>query len=116
MTMKMAGTNCWRMTRARSPERPGQIKSDIDPASKSIGRNTMIRTFPAMAIAGLVLVAVAGISQAAPIAPLPAGVMPDQSNVMQVRWHRRCWRSRDLLLRYTERSHRQNAGAQIDSI
>jgi hypothetical protein len=54
----------------------------------------MIRTFPAMAIAGLVLVAVAGISQAAPIAPLPAGVMADHSNVMQVRWHRRCWRGR----------------------
>jgi hypothetical protein len=44
----------------------------------------MIRTFSAMAIAGLVLVAVAGISQAAPIAPLPAGVMADHSNVMQV--------------------------------
>jgi hypothetical protein len=57
----------------------GQIKSDIDPASKSIGRSTMMRTFSAMAIAGLVLVAVAGISQAAPIAPLPAGVMADHS-------------------------------------
>ena len=45
----------------------------------------MIRTFSAMAIAGLVLVAVAGISQAAPIAPLSAGVMADHSNVMPVR-------------------------------
>ena len=43
----------------------------------------MIRTFSAMAIAGLVLVAVAGISQAAPIAPLPAGVMADHSNVIR---------------------------------
>jgi hypothetical protein len=59
------------------------------PQEKSIGRNTMIRTFSAMAIAGSVLVAVAGISQAAPIAPLTAGVMADHSNVMQVRRHRR---------------------------
>ena len=58
----------------------GRLGSDIDPcALKAIGRSTMIRTFSAMAIAGLVLVAVAGNSQAAPIAPLPAGVMADHS-------------------------------------
>ncbi len=82
----------------------------------------MMRTFSAMAIAGLVLVAVAGISQAAPIAPLPTGVMADHSNVMQVRWHRPLL-ARSLgplalpegvvvgifLLRCTERSHHQNA-------
>ena len=54
----------------------------------------MIRTFSAMAIAGLVLMAVAGTSQAVPIAPLPAGVMADHGKVMQVRWHRRCRRRR----------------------
>ncbi len=54
----------------------------------------MIRTFSAMAIAGLVLMAVAGTSQAAPIAPLLAGAMADHAKVMQVRWHRRCRRRR----------------------
>jgi hypothetical protein len=43
-----------------------------------------------MAIAGLALMAVAGTSQAAPIALLPAGVLADHGKVMQVRWHRRC--------------------------
>ena len=37
-------------------------------------RTTMIRTMFAMAVAALVLAAVSGTSQAAPIAPLPAGV------------------------------------------
>jgi hypothetical protein len=50
----------------------------------------MIRTLSAMAIAGLVLMAVAGTPQAAPIASLPAAVMADHGNVMQVRWRCRC--------------------------
>src|ERR1700722_15004500 len=79
-------------------------------ASEAIGRKPMIRTFSAMAIAGLVLMAVAGTSQAAPIAPLPAGVMADHGKVMQVRWHRRCRRRswgrwhclRDILTRHPQ--------------
>jgi hypothetical protein len=37
-----------------------------------------------MAIAGLILMTVAGTSQATPIAALPAVVMIDHGNVMQV--------------------------------
>jgi ABC-type glycerol-3-phosphate transport system substrate-binding protein len=61
----------------------------------------MTRTFFAMAVAGLLLAAVSGTSQAAPIAPLPAAAAADHSGVTQVYWHRwhrgwhrRCWRGR----------------------
>jgi hypothetical protein len=62
-------------------------------------RTTMIRTIFAMAVAGLIFAAVSGTSQAAPIAPLPAGVTSAQGNVTQVYWHHwhhhchwhRCW-------------------------
>lgn len=60
----------------------------------------MIRTFFAIAVAAMALVSVAGVSQAAPIAPLAAGVTVDHGNVTQVQWrrhwrwhhHRHCWR------------------------
>jgi hypothetical protein len=50
----------------------------------------MIRTFFAMAVAALVFAAVSGTSQAAPMAPLPAGVAADSSHgdVTHVWWHR----------------------------
>lgn len=48
----------------------------------------MIRTVFAMAVAALVLAAVSGTSQAAPIAPLSAGVTSGQGDVTQVYWHR----------------------------
>jgi hypothetical protein len=60
----------------------------------------MTRTIFAMAVAGLMFAAVTGTSQAAPIAPLPAGVSTtDHGTVTQVRWgwhrwHRHCWRGR----------------------
>ena len=60
----------------------------------------MLRTMFAMAVAGLVLAAVSGTSQAAPIAPLPAGVAAhdagnDSGNLTKVYWHHRhCWRGR----------------------
>jgi hypothetical protein len=57
----------------------------------------MIRTVFAMAVAALVLAAVSGTSQAAPIAPLPAGVAAaDHGTVTHVWWHRHrhCWRGR----------------------
>lgn len=58
----------------------------------------MLRTVFAMAVAALVVAAVSGTSQAAPIAPLPAGVAADSSHsgVTQVWWHRHrhCWRGR----------------------
>ncbi len=60
----------------------------------------MIRTFFAMAVAAFVFAAVYGTSQAAPIAPLPAGVAADtsHSDVTHVwwrrGWHRHCWRGR----------------------
>jgi hypothetical protein len=47
----------------------------------------MIRTVFAMAVAALVLAAVSGTSQAAPIAPLPAGAASGQGNFTQVYWH-----------------------------
>jgi len=66
------------------------VKSNVGFVSEGIGRKPMIRTLSAMAIAGLVLMALAGTSQAAPIASLAAGVMADHGNVMPVRWRRRC--------------------------
>jgi hypothetical protein len=53
-------------------------------APKEMG---MIRTISAMAVAGLLMAAVSGASQAAPIAPLPAAVTSDSSGLTQVRWH-----------------------------
>jgi len=57
----------------------------------------MIRTVVATAVAALVFAAVSGTSQAAPIAPLPAGIAADASHgsVTHVWWHHRhCWRGR----------------------
>jgi hypothetical protein len=55
----------------------------------------MTRTIFAMAVAGLIFAAVSGTSQAAPIAPLPAGAAADHGGVTQVYWHHRhCWRGR----------------------
>jgi hypothetical protein len=51
----------------------------------------MKRTVFAFAIAALTFAAVP-VSQAAPIAPLPAGVSADQSNVTQVYWRGYGWR------------------------
>jgi len=50
----------------------------------------------AMAVAALVFAAVSGTSQAAPMAPLPAGVTAaDHGYVTHVHWHyRHCWRGR----------------------
>jgi len=53
----------------------------------------MKQTILAAAVAALTLTAVSA-SQAAPIAPLPAGVSASQSNLTHVqywRWHRRYW-------------------------
>jgi hypothetical protein len=58
-----------------------------------------------MAVAGVIFAAVSATSQAAPIAPLPAGVANDGGGITQVYWrrgygygywhrpywHRRCW-------------------------
>jgi hypothetical protein len=54
----------------------------------------MIRTIFAMAVAGVLLAAVSGTSQAAPIAPLGSAVTTDHGSVTQVRWwgHRGGWR------------------------
>ncbi len=58
----------------------------------------MIRTFFAMAVAGLIFAAVSGTSQAAPIAPLTAAAASEQGNLTQVYWrhgygwHHHCWR------------------------
>jgi hypothetical protein len=52
----------------------------------------MLRTMFAMAVAGLVLAAVSGTSQAAPIAPLAGVTAPDSGNLTKVYWHHRhCW-------------------------
>jgi hypothetical protein len=52
----------------------------------------MLRTILAVAVAGLILAAVSGTAQAAPVAPLPAGVMTDLNILTDVA--RRCWRDR----------------------
>jgi hypothetical protein len=54
----------------------------------------MIRTVFAMAVATLLLAAVSGTSQAAPIAPLSGVTSPDNGKVTQVYWRRHCWRGR----------------------
>ena len=53
----------------------------------------MIRLTFAVAIVALAFAAVSGNSQAAPIAPLPAGVASDASggNITQVYWRHRHW-------------------------
>ena len=53
----------------------------------------MLRTALLMLIAGLVLVAVNGSAQAAPIPPLAAGITANVSDVTDVSC-RRCWRDR----------------------
>jgi hypothetical protein len=68
----------------------------LDRAGSRLKENDMIRTVFAMAVAALLLAAVSGTSQAAPIAPLPAGVAADHGAVTHVWWHRHrhCWRGR----------------------
>jgi hypothetical protein len=51
----------------------------------------MRRTIFAMTVAALILTAISGTSQAAPIAPLPAGFTDD--NVTKA-WWGDCWRDR----------------------
>jgi hypothetical protein len=57
--------------------------------------DSMIRMAFAVAIATLAFTTVSGVSQAAPIAPLPTGVKSDAAagNITQVYWHRHhhCW-------------------------
>jgi Spy/CpxP family protein refolding chaperone len=64
----------------------------------------MTRTLFALAVAGAIFVSVSAASQAAPMAPLPAGAAADHAAVTQVYWHgrwgwrrgwgwhRHCWR------------------------
>ncbi len=61
----------------------------------------MIRTVFAIALAAIAFAAVSGASQAAPIAPLPAGVAADagHGNVTKAWYyyhhhHRHCWHGR----------------------
>lgn len=66
----------------------------------------MTRTLFAMAIAGAIFAAVPAATQAAPMAPLPAGATGDHGVLTQVQWGphwrrgwgwrggRRCWRGR----------------------
>ncbi len=63
----------------------------------------MTRILFAMVVAGVIFAGVSATSQAAPVAPLPAGAAADHSAVTQVYWrgrgwhrgwHRRCWRGR----------------------
>jgi ABC-type glycerol-3-phosphate transport system substrate-binding protein len=51
----------------------------------------MTRTVFAMVVAALLMSAVSGTAQAAPIAPLSGAVTADQSNVTPVYWHRHGW-------------------------
>ena len=58
----------------------------------------MTRTVFAMAVAAFLTLAVSGMSQAAPIAPLAGVTAADQTVATPVRWwyrhHRHCWRGR----------------------
>jgi len=51
----------------------------------------MLRTAFAIAAAGLIFVVVSETAQAAPVAPIPAGVTANLSDLTDVAW-RRCWR------------------------
>jgi len=53
----------------------------------------MLRTIFAMTFAGLVIAAIPGTAQAAPIAPITTGIAAEVSDVLDVAW-RRCWRDR----------------------
>jgi len=53
----------------------------------------MLRTVFAIAVAGLVLSAASGTTQAAPVAPISAAVTGSLCNLTDVSW-RRCWRDR----------------------
>jgi hypothetical protein len=65
---------------------------------RALRRMTMTKTVFAMAVAGLVFAAASGTSQAAPIAPLPAGTQAESGNLTPVyyryhyhRYYRHCW-------------------------
>jgi hypothetical protein len=72
-----------------------EVEADvpIPPSATSKGRRQMLRTAFAVAVAGLIFVAVSGTSQAAPIVPPPAGLTAHLNDVTEVSW-RRCWRDR----------------------
>ena len=53
----------------------------------------MLRTVFAIAVTGLIFAVLPGSAQAAPVAPLPAGVTADINILSDVAW-RRCWRDR----------------------
>jgi hypothetical protein len=59
-----------------------------------IGWTQMLRTLFAIGIAGLVFAGGSGITQAAPILPLPAAATAGIDNMTDVQWGRRCWRDR----------------------
>jgi hypothetical protein len=65
----------------------------IPPRATNQGRRQMLRTAFAIAVAGLIFAAVSGPSQAAPLAPLPAGITAHLNDLTDVAW-RRCWRDR----------------------
>jgi hypothetical protein len=50
----------------------------------------MLRTIFGIAVAGFIVAMVPGLAQAAPAAPLPAGIVADMSIMSDVAW-RRCW-------------------------
>jgi hypothetical protein len=52
-----------------------------------------MRTVFAIAIATLIVAAIPGTAQSAPIPPLPAGIMVHPTDLTEVAW-RRCWRDR----------------------
>jgi hypothetical protein len=52
-----------------------------------------MRTVFAIAIATLIVAAIPGTAQSAPIPPLPAGIMVHATDLTEVAW-RRCWRDR----------------------
>ena len=63
-------------------------------AGRAEGGGTMLQTIFALAVAGLILAVAPGRTQAAPIAPLTAEVTGlHHSNMTEVHWIRRCWRS-----------------------
>jgi|HubBroStandDraft_4_1064222.scaffolds.fasta_scaffold381707_2 hypothetical protein len=53
----------------------------------------MLRTAFAGAVAGLIVMALSGTAQSAPLAPLPPGITAHLADPTDVAW-RRCWRDR----------------------
>ena len=64
---------------------------DVLPTDVPRGRTRMSRTILALGLAALVFAAFSGVSRAAPLAPLPAGVARNDFTPVWCHWHCHHW-------------------------